>query len=590
MCALVRHFAGAAVFLALVGMPRPASAWVETRTKSLLSTIDVGPDGRATVSHELALEVRGGPLRELELKTSDRDAELLPDATVTRMSTGQPLPLVVERGADGTLKLEIDHERGVRAGSYLFSVRYRTNLVATERLRRRGGAVEASFIGPRLPDGVDGVRAIFRLPAAAVPPSLPTTAPNEPDPGFGVLLGEVRRTPHADEVELLRSHVASGEPVLWRVEASPRAFPALFAEPQGTASRARAGVSTSAPARPVASPWAIAAAFSGLLLSVLVAVKTRLFARASALAAAKSQGVVPLPASVRAVFSGLALAAALYAGGELGEPLVAGLALVAALLVSALAVPRRERRPRGPGRWLPISEADAFEARKHVLPGAWLDSGTLRGLAALGVSLVLVAGAALIQLGRSPYHALLTVLAGSLLIPLFFTGRASDLVSDRVAFSQRFVRRLARALRGRASLRVVPWARVPEDSREADELRLLVQPRDAASGLVALETGVEPERGIGGFVAVPFVIVRTREGSDAQRLLPRELTWTRGRRPDERVAIIKPKLPTLALTVALIERLSELLSNQRPKSSRMSSGISASVSKPSRVPSPAHAT
>ncbi|HEX6277806.1 MAG TPA: hypothetical protein VFZ53_32410, partial [Polyangiaceae bacterium] len=149
---------------------------------------------------------------------------------------------------------------------------------------------------------------------------------------------------------------------------------------------------------------------------------------------------------------------------------------------------------------------------------------------------------------------------------------------------------LARGLRNREGLRAVPWARVPDDARDPDELRLLVQPRDAANGLVALEAGVEPERGIGGFVATPFVIVRAREGSEAQRLLPRELTWTRGRRADERVAILKPKLPTVVLTIALVERLSKIVANQRPKSSRMSSGRSASTAKPSRVPSPAHAT
>jgi len=171
MCAKVRYLLAGATLLLVFGLTTPAWAWVETRTKSVLSTVDIAPDGLATVSHELAVEVRGGPLRELELKTSDVDAEPLPDATVTKMSTGQPLPLLVERSADGALRLEIDHERGVRSGSYLFSVRYRTNLVAVERLRKRGGAIEASFIGPRLPDGVDGVRVIFRLPPASVAPT-----------------------------------------------------------------------------------------------------------------------------------------------------------------------------------------------------------------------------------------------------------------------------------------------------------------------------------------------------------------------------------------------------------------------------------
>jgi hypothetical protein len=589
MYAKVRHIAAGAVLLLVSALPRPAAAWVETRTKSFLSTVDVGADGQATVSHELALEVRGGPLRKLTLETSDADAEPLPDATVTRMSTGQPLPLVVERGSNGALELEIDHERGIRAGSYLFSVHYRTNLLGATRLRKRGGAIEASFIGPRLPDGVDGVRMIFRLPPANVAPTLPASLPNEPDPVFGVLLGEVRRTPQADEVELIRSHVAKGEPVLWRIEASPRAFPNLFAEAEEKAPSPVRSVAGSAPPSK-RSPWAFIALVAGLAFATLVAVKARAFARASALCEAKAHALVPLPTAVRVPLSGLALGVALYVGGVLGEPLGAGVALVVGLFASALGVPRRERRPRGPGRWLPLSEADAFARRARALPGAWLDSGTLKGFAVLALLVGFVVLAAALELRRSPYHALLTLLSGSLLLPVFFSGRASDLVSDRVAFSQRFVRDLTRKLRERPNVRVVPWARVPDDAREPDELRLLVQPRDAAQGLVALEAGVEPERGIGGFVASPFVIVRARQDSDAQRALPRDVVWARGRRPDERVAILKPKLPTLALTLALVDRLSALLASQRPKSSRMSLGNSASTAKPSRVASPAHAT
>jgi len=466
--------------------------------------------------------------------------------------------------------------------------------VTGERLRKRGGAVEATFIGPRLSDGVDGARMIFRLPPASVAPTLPATAPNEPDPTFGVLLGEVRRTPQADEIELIRSHVASGEPVFWRVEASARAFPNLFvdAEPK---TPSHALTPSSSPKKRRGSPWTLIGVLSGIAFAGLVALKMRAFGRACSESQAKPRALVPLPTAVRAPAAGLSFGVALFVGAELGEPLAAGVALVVALVLCSLAVPRRERRPRGPGRWLPISDADAFAARARSLPGAWLDSGTLKGFGALTLLFGLLVLAAALELGRSPYHALLILFSSSALLPVFFTGRASDLVSDRVAFSRGFVRDLTRRLRENSAIRTVPWARVPDDAREPDELRLLVQLRDAAPGLVALETGVEPERGIGGFVASPFVIVRTRDGSAAQRLLPSELAWTRGRRPDERVAILKPKLPTLALTLALIERLSALFAqsasgNQRPKSSRMSAGMSASTAKPSRVPSPAHAT
>jgi hypothetical protein len=174
-------------------------------------------------------------------------------------------------------------------------------------------------------------------------------------------------------------------------------------------------------------------------------------------------------------------------------------------------------------------------------------------------------------------------------MPLFFTGRDGVKVADRVEFSRRFMRDLARSLRGRSPAKIVAWGRVPDGQGHPDELRVLIQPKDGVDGLVALETGLDAQRGLGGVVGVPFVIVRAKEGSPAQSALPRGVIWARGRKADERVAILSPKLPTLGLTVALVERLLEAVRGQPPSSRRTTRGRSAFTAK-AAVPSPAHAS
>jgi hypothetical protein len=589
VCAKVGHRLAAVLLSLITTISAPASAWVETNAKALVSTVEVERDGKATITHELTLEVRGGPLQKLELATSDTDAEMLPDARATRVSTGQPFPLLVERRADGALGLEIDHERGLRSGTYAFVVRYRTDLRARGLFTERANSVVLGWTGPRLASGVDGVRTLLHLPPGDPAPRLPTLGADDPDPGFGVLVAGVRRTPRGDEVELVRSHVAKGEPVLWRVEASALAFEplaqALPQKPVATPRIVAGGVTPRSPR------WLIFGAIAGLLLAGLVIQKSRGFARKCETLRVSSQPLVRLPLSARAPLAGLSLGSGLYVGAELEEPAIACLCLLAAFAFSALAVPDRGRTPRSPGRWLPLQREDAFRPRASAPAGAWLDSGTLRGFFALLLAFAAVVGIALLELSQSSYRALLILLAGGVLVPIFFTGRASDVVADRVAFSRRFLRRLERRLSQQSrAWKTVPWGRVPDGSADPDELRLLIQPKDAVEGLVAVEAALEPERGLGGFVGAPFVIVRVKEGSRAQLALTHGVIWTRGRKPDERVAILSPKLPTLDLTAGLVERLACLLTDQRPKRAERSTGKPALTSKLGRVVSPAHAT
>jgi hypothetical protein len=456
-------------------------------------------------------------------------------------------------------------------------------------LRARGGAVEIGWVGPRLDAGIDGARAVFRLPPSDTAPRLPLVASDEPDPGFGVMVSAIHHTPAADEIELVRSHVARGEPVLWRVEASADAV-AAGVEPAAPAKNPHAKVSAPSPLPRRSSRWPLLAAAFGVALAVFTAWKARAFGAACRSKRAEARALLPLTLWLRAPLAGAALAGGLFSGSELEEPTLAVLGILLAMALATERGPKFERAPRGPGRWLSLRDEDAFAVRRTPVPGAWLDAGTLRGLALLVALLAALGSLALGELGHSPFRALLVALAGSAFMPVFFTGRASELLRDRVQFSRGFMHDLARALRRRQSSKIVAWGRVPDGAGEPDELRLLVQPKDGVTGLVALETGLDAQRGLGGVVGVPFVIVRAREGSPAQLALPRGVIWARGRRADERVAILSPKLPTLALTVALVERLLAELADQAPKSRRMSSGRSAFTAKLPSVRSPAHAT
>jgi hypothetical protein len=553
------------------------------------STVEVEGNGKATVTGELTMLVRGGPLRTFALPVGDTDAEPLGDATVKKLPAGIPLPLLVERRADGALELEVDHDKGLRSGTYLFSFRYRTDLAARRVLVRNGESFVLSWTGPRLPGGVDGVRTIVRLPAADAPPRLPLATSDDAQPAFGVLVSGVRKTATGDEIELLRSYVSKGEPPLFRVEASASAFPELLAPPETAAEKAAAPK----PPRPVPTVRSPRFVWGSVVLAglvfLLVGWKGRTHARAAELERAKARALFRLPLGVRVTLAALASGAGLFTGAELEQPWFGGALLLVALALSVFVAPERGLTPRGPGRWLPLSEADAFTGEKAKLPGAWLDSTTPRGFLLFALLIGAAVGLGALELGRSPYRALFVVLSSSVLLPIFFTGRTSDGALDRVAFARKFLQKVAQALRSAPGLKAVPWARVPDGSSAPDEIRVLVKPRDALDGLVALEVALEAQRGLGGAARAPFVLVRVREGSRAQKALSPESGWTRGRKPEERVAILSPVLPTLGLTLALVERLVERLSHQPPKSRRMSSGRSDSTRKLGSVASPAHA-
>jgi hypothetical protein len=120
---------------------------------------------------------------------------------------------------------------------------------------------------------------------------------------------------------------------------------------------------------------------------------------------------------------------------------------------------------------------------------------------------------------------------------------------------------------------------------------LLLRLAGGLDGLSALEVGVEHLPSIAGFFAQPFVIVRVREDSPAQRALPESVRWQRGRRADERVAVLKALLPNVTAVEALVHELSNRLSAAgapRVRSRSRKTAASASIAGKLGIASPAH--
>ena len=212
-------------FALLIVLTKPADAWVETAVRGHRAEVVVHRDGRATVRHELELKVRGGPMKLLELGGMGTNIEPLPDALVRRATEGSAglWPLTPSSLEDGSLRLKIAASRGLSGGNYLFSFGYTMDLGGENLISRSGDGYQLTWIGPRLSSGVDSARVTFVVPRADEAPRLAPSAEGDGLPA-SVLLGEVRRGERNDEVDLVRTHLATGEPAVWRIWVSDQAL------------------------------------------------------------------------------------------------------------------------------------------------------------------------------------------------------------------------------------------------------------------------------------------------------------------------------------------------------------------------------
>jgi hypothetical protein len=587
-CVLALAFAVA--FLA--GGPRSAGAWVDANVLSDSVVLHLSAGGETQVEHRIGLRVAGGPLRGFDIKGVDDDAAPEPDGYVVplrealRSSLVGAQPITVERvpesnhlDADNrpkrpTLHIRFASERGLSRGVYQLVVRYRANL--GQRLMSRGALVRVTWTGPVWDDGLDSARVTFELPASPTPPRpdvVPSDATELETPRAPTVLSQVRRGTSEDEIELMRPYIPKGEAIAWTILADarvlfPRPEPAKLPPPPPVQ-----GLSGEGPA------IALLAALVAVAFALLVATKSKETARHARARGVEPLPLLPLPWWLRSLLAGPLLGAGIYLQLVLEHATVGALLVVVAMVCAAHKTPRWSPMHwlRGPGHWLPMADADAFRDPERPRD-AYLDVSTPVGKALFVTSIACVLTLAAWLFQSSAYSALLVALDGAALLALFGTGRIAELPPDPARAPARFLRRVARRVRGafpEGEVRVVGKVRVPRGTATAkrdggnprdqvipDEVRLSVAPRALPLGVCPIEVGVAYVPGAGGAIGLPEVLVRwsaTSPGAKALASLLRGGVTRRGRKADERVVALRPILPTVRTTAALVRRLVKAL-------------------------------
>jgi hypothetical protein len=592
--------------------PLRALAWVEKGVQSSTVTLQIDADGTAVVQHEIGLGLRGERFKSFTLPGIDADARLVGSATAIRTDGERPAePLVLEASIGGdALVLRVPVKNGAVGRTFLLRFAYRTDLLARGLLREQPGSgkVELHWSGPRFEDGVDSATLLVRTAPGVTAPEVPRESADTNDgagntpvsSNYGTVVSTLRRSNASDEIELVRPHTAKNEAVHWRLNLDAGLFEraavndtTIATAPSAPAPAGASARSSPGQTRARGLAWA---ALLGIVYALLVALKSHWTTRAAQLGGCHARALIDLPRSLRIGLAGLCftIAATLVMVWE--APVPAALALIGAMLLAAQRSPELDPALRGPGEWRPLG-ADAFELKPAApVPGAWLDAGRAPGFALLALLLCGWGFAAASLYTASPYEGACALLASAALLPLFCTGRQRDLPLDPLRHGKVFFRRLSKRLTKRGDVSCTPLGRFAQASGEVDELRLALQPERSLPGLLGLEVALEFHHGIGGAGATPVVLLRAADGSPCYRALPRELVWTRGRTPEERVSLIEPRLPTLAVCEALLRELLVLLAaaqetapNERKNSAR-SSGNTLSTVKAATRASPAQAT
>lgn len=563
--------------LASFAVARPAYAWRDNRITSDEVRLELDSTGTATVEHRLAVRLNGNERqRGVVLKSVDPDAVPLPNAYVVpatealgnSLVSAVPLKLALVEApfqADGPaspsdardLDLSVDDAKGLGRGAYVFVFRYRTDLKGRGLVRREAAMMLVEWHGPRVGVGLDNVRVVFSLPPA---PTAPRAVESSEDADGVAFLSEVRRTSASDEVDLVRAYVPEGAAVVWMIRADARAVEGL-ALPPGLLHP------LPAPLEPVFEMLHGRAlrgvgALVFVLYALLIGLKGRQVRRLAAAAKSTMPPVVPVPEWLRVPMAAGALVAGIYLQLLASRPVLGALTIVMAVFLAAHGVACLDQAAalRGPGRWLAISEADAFV--KPVRPrGAPLDLATTSGKLLFLLSMAPFFVGATLLWSRAPQQAVLVALDVVVVLAVFGTGRLGTLPPDLAVEPAVFFRRLVKNLRkrsGTAGLRLVPRVRIPSGDVDADELRLMVVPRLPLRGFTSIEVGMTYAVGLGARVPMPEILLRVVEGSAcdlALAALSRSARITLGRKPDERVFTLSPRLPTAAMTAEILVAL-----------------------------------
>jgi hypothetical protein len=585
-------------------LPARAAAWVESTVISDAVTVQFERNGRALVSHATTLRVRGGPLKNWTLQGVDRDAEPVSDAYVVSTSSEKAnsrKELILARGDDESLQLDVADDKGLRQGTYLLQFSYRTDFRVTKMVRPRGGWLELAWVGARFPTGLDGAKTTFRIPAAPTPPR---AAESEAEPNsiddqatpVDSFVSTVRRGADFDEVELIRAHVAQGEPVLWRVWANPAAFDASIIP--GASERIELDAPVASPAKHEGRGlvWLVVAGLTALGWIAAFTLKLRLHSDDCAAQGVQPRALIPLSPVLRGALSAALVASAILLAWSIESPNAAVACGIGALLLACQRSPRDRRELRGPGVWLPLTDAEAFARERPIVRARFFDASMWQGRVALTAFLVIVGIAVCIISRFAAYDGVLLAFLAPAPLAFFVTALSSQLPHARAQRKRAWLSALRKRLARAAQIKVVALARFPEGEVAPDDLRLRVMGQNAVEGLLGIEVAY------GEFdenqLATASLIIRVKEGSPAQRVWQHLLVWQRGRRADERVAIYDVSWPLVSLTTDAIMNLLNDLNAQRSSDACIprarstvsrSSGSGSIQSKGGKPPSPPQA-
>lgn len=570
----------ASVLLVARGRAEAAGGgWQEAHRSADDVRIVIGPDGAARVEHHVRYRVVAGRLKTFELAGVDPTAELEPEATVTATTQAQAEPAHggksvasaappvapsahVERSPKipGAVRVTVDDPKGLPRGTFTIDVAYKLDLVATKALVRDGAMWRVAWTAPAAPEGMDGARVTFDLPAATTEPSLASSEQT------ATTIATTRHAGERDEIELVRAHVPRGEAVTWAVRVDPRAFPKV-ASPE---LRPASPVTTALPARTSSSGALLGAGVLAVLAGALAALRARkqsALARTCALAGVLPRPLVPVPARLAPLSFGLATALAL-ASFLWGSPAAGSVLLVAAMTLATFRPPRVIPRPRGPGRWSEVEDARVFVLPAHVAAeGDALDLGTRRGKLVVAGLAALVAAVAFLLRAHVPYAHVAIPLVATALVPLFATGTRAQMPPAPEELAARLLAPARDALAASVDLThvdLVPIARLREGSRRFDEVRLACSPHVRIRGLRTIELALAtaPE----GTSAIPQVLVRFDDGSSAAQkvaALAPGMEIVVGRVPEEKVLRVTPRVPTPRDAARLVARLLRELEGRR---------------------------
>lgn len=465
---------------------RPADAWQESHEVTDEVTVQIEASGTAHFDHALTYRVVRGPLRALDIIGIEKNADVEKDVVVMAPD-GREVTAQAEMREGRVLRVSVDDPRALMRGSFVFHVKYAVDLVAAQELVRDGAMWRLAWTAPVANEGFDGGRFTFKFPSA---PTEPRAINAETGAGDESILATLHRSAEEDELELVRPHIAGGEAVAWTIRLDPRAFPRVSA-PQ---------LRPPPPAPPPPPNRVLDAAFCVALLALatayalLVVQKDRAVAAlcgASSSVGAQARALVPIAPGWRGFLAGAALAGGV-ALEVVAQPTAAAGAITAAVLLAAVRGPSGRAPARGPGMWLAIRPEEAFSIPRR--DGHWLDIGARPGriVAVCMCAVLLALGVVTVRLdAEAPYFVALDAVA---LLPLFLTGRGTQLPPDLARAHAPFLGALFRRLRRRqrtvkavhhvsstkrprrqheaAELRVVPWARIPSGLATPDELRL----------------------------------------------------------------------------------------------------------------------